>query len=816
MNAGRGRSGFWRAKDHGAWVGGAVAIAFVLATHTALAQTPADSPDEESSTPADRAEPTEGDQHGTGRGGGRGEGRAGRRHRRARPRTAERTEAAGGSDAESRASRAEEPAREPITGRAREGSRISRGDEAVEVRVIGHRADAVQKIPGSANTITKKDIDRMRPFDTAEVLRRLPGMTARQDRGAGMRLDIGVRGLDPGRSRRVLILEDGIPVAINPYAEPDLYYVPPVERLRGVEAVKGSGAILFGPQTVGGVVNLLTLQPPSQRRATLDVEGGMPRYGRVLGSYGDDVGAFRYIVQVFHKRGETARLQPYTATDVFTKLAFSTSRTGEATLKIGIHDDTAISDAVGLTREMYGRDPYRETLSPHNDLHLRRYELSLIHRQRIADRTQLKTLAYGYITNRSWERQDYDRFADPSVRYERIVGDVGIPNGAIYFRNSQILLDRRYQVAGLEPRLEHRIEGGPVAHKIDVGARMLGEGAEIAQRHSPRLDSSAGDLEIDETHQTLAFAGYVHDRIGFRPDLFVTPGVRVEHARYRRSVYRELSGAGPIDVFQRGTSEASGVIPGVGMTYGKPKAHVFAGIHSGFAPPRVFNAITPRGDDEKLKAERSTNYELGTRLRSRELGRAGLTGFASNFANQIVADTEGGVIVLVNGGTTRHVGIESDVVWTIGKMLDLPVMVDIGGRYTFQDARFVGGSTPGNLLPYAPRHIASVNLDVEHESGFGGQVAWHHTGPQFSDPNNTTTVDVTGRQGVIDSQNLVDAILRYKHARSGLSIRLALKGLVGGPFVVSRRPEGTFAGGFRQIILGLRWDHDLGGSGEKG
>ena len=103
---------------------------------------------------------------------------------------------------------------------------------------------------------------------------RVPGMTATQSEGGGLRLDVGTHGLDPGRSRRVLILEDGVPVSVNPYAEPDIYYVPMAERMRGVEVVKGSGNILFGPQTIGGVINFLTLVPPDHRHEMAELDAG--------------------------------------------------------------------------------------------------------------------------------------------------------------------------------------------------------------------------------------------------------------------------------------------------------------------------------------------------------------------------------------------------------------------------------------------------------------------------------------------------------------------------------------------------------------
>jgi Fe(3+) dicitrate transport protein len=94
-------------------------------------------------------------------------------------------------------------------------------DETAEVRVIGSTPDALQKVPGSGNVVSSEDIRKAQPLDVGEMLRRVPGVQARQEYGGGLRLDISIRGNEGGRSRRVLVLEDGVPVALNPYAEPD-------------------------------------------------------------------------------------------------------------------------------------------------------------------------------------------------------------------------------------------------------------------------------------------------------------------------------------------------------------------------------------------------------------------------------------------------------------------------------------------------------------------------------------------------------------------------------------------------------------------
>lgn len=681
--------------------------------------------------------------------------------------------------------------------------------EPLEVRVIGGKPDSLQRIPGSGTMVTRQEIERAQPTDVAEMLRRVPGVQAREEYGGGQRLDISIRGLEGGRSRRVLVLEDGIPVALNPYAEPDMYYAPPVERMRGIEVVKGSGNILFGPQTIGGVVNFLTLAPTGDQTAAVDAEGGSLGYFRGLAKYGDSYGGVRYVVQAFHKRGDGFRQESFNSTDAMAKVAFDTSRKGELTFKIGFHDDAAQSDDVGLTRDMYAANPRQGTLAPLDHLHLRRFEVSMIHEHRFSPETKLRTLIYAYDTNRIWRRQDYSRTPDPNATYDHVVGDTQLPGGAIYFLPTDTVLDRDYQVAGIEPRLEHRLNTGDVGHTFDVGARLLGETAHYQQRSGDNPTSYSGSLDYEEQHRTVAFASYVQDRIAFTDSVLVTPGVRFEHAEYHRIILRQNDGTGTHDVSTAGDSSISGFIPGLGMIVGSRKAHIFGGMHVGWAPPRVTSSITPKGASADLSAEQSINYETGARMAPNKWLKMEATGFLSNFSNQVVLNTVPGADTTeTDGGTTRHLGVEAATVVGIGKLLDLPTIVDVGVRYTFARATFVGGPYAGNLLPYAPLHSFNANLDIEHPSGFGGQVAYSHVSWQFTDVANTIDVDSTGRVGLLQSHNIVDVTAHYRHKESGISLRFTLKNALDDVYIVARRPEGIFASGFRQAVVGLRWEYE--------
>jgi Fe(3+) dicitrate transport protein len=680
----------------------------------------------------------------------------------------------------------------------------------VEVRVIGDKVDSLQRTPGSGYLISAQDIERADPWNAEEMLRRVPGVQVRQSYDGGNRIDLSIRGIESGRSRNVLMLEDGIPIAVNPYSEPDMYFTPPMEMIRGIEVVKGSGAILFGPQTTGGVVNFVTLIPPPRAQSTIDVDAGQHAYLRALAQYGDTVGSARYIVQALHRRGDGFQDAGFSETNVFAKAAFETSAKGELTAKVGFFDNSNGSGDLGLTRAMFKSDPRRDTLTPNDAMQMRRYDLSLIHEERFNADTKLKTLAYAYVLTRIWRRQDWTRSPSTAADFERIVGDPALAGDPVYFFKTATILDRTYEVAGLEPRFEHRFRTGDVGHTLDFGGRFLVETALYDQGTADSVTSFAGTSDYRESHSAIAGAGYVQDRIALRDDLLLTPGARIEGVELTRNTERQNTGSGPTDVNQQGTTDATGFIPGIGLVYGKPKMHVFGGMHLGWAPPRITSAVSPRGVPAQLRPDRSSNYELGTRLNPVRYARVETTGFVSLYTNQTVAgggDDSG--TGLVNGGPTRIYGVEGAAVFGAGTLFHWPTIVDIGARYTYSHATFVGGQYSDRFLPYAPLHSFNANVDVEHPSGFGGQVAVAYVGEQFTDSANTYYEDAAGDLGHISAHAIVDVMAHYKNKRTGLTFRLSCKGCTDDVYIVARRPNGISPAGYRQIMAGVRWDYDF-------
>ena len=130
------------------------------------------------------------------------------------------------------------------------------------LEIISDASAPYQKLPGVATVMDMQTIKLINPIGTQEMLEYIPGVNGYADDGIGnSRISIGIRGLNPRRSSRVLILEDGVPIQPALYVYPNMYYNPPAERIDRLEVIKGSGAITYGPQTMGGVINYFTRRP---------------------------------------------------------------------------------------------------------------------------------------------------------------------------------------------------------------------------------------------------------------------------------------------------------------------------------------------------------------------------------------------------------------------------------------------------------------------------------------------------------------------------------------------------------------------------
>src|SRR5512134_839966 len=180
------------------------------------------------------------------------------------------------------------------------------GEEIPRIEVIGEPED-LYRIPGSGEVLDRETLEAAHVLTVNEALRKIPGINARDEEGFGLRPNVGVRGLNPTRSTKVTLLEDGIPLSYAPYGDNASYYHPPIDRYERIDVLKGSGQLLYGPQTVGAVIGYVTPNPPEKPAGRLTLLGGNRDYLNFHGDYGWTWKKTGFLFDYLRKQGDGAR-----------------------------------------------------------------------------------------------------------------------------------------------------------------------------------------------------------------------------------------------------------------------------------------------------------------------------------------------------------------------------------------------------------------------------------------------------------------------------------------------------------------------------
>jgi len=665
-----------------------------------------------------------------------------------------------------------------------------------EVRVVGSRIaqtpESVARIPGSVEVLDRETLESSRVFTTSEALRKVSGLNLRDEEGFGLRPNVGIRGLNPTRSSKVLLLEDGIPVTYAPYGDNASYYHPPIERFERIEVLKGSGQIAYGPVTVGGVVNYVTADPPEKPSGSATLAAGNRGYFNGHLSYGGTWRGTGLQIDYLRKQGKGARENVHSGLDdVLLKVTRDLGSSQTLTLRANYYGEDSQVTYSGLTEDEWRADP-RQNPFENDRFEGDRYGASATHGLRLSDGVQLTTNLYASSFRRDWWRQSSNSSQRPNDRSDPSCG--GMQNLDTTCGNEGRL--RKYFLWGVEPRarVHHRLFG--IASETDLGVRAHFEEQERRQVNGDTPAARTGRVVENNQRKNEAYSGFLQNRF-LLGRWTVTPGVRAERIFYERTNRLANAGAGV-----SGRSALTQVVPGIGVSYrAGAGTTLFTGAHRGFSPPRTEDIIdNSTGGDVDLDSELSWNYELGARGRFAPGLEIDGTLFAMDYENQVVpASLAGGAgATLTNAGATLHEGLELSARLSTAPLLRslhdvflrisytwLPV-AEFRGERTSAVPGSAGVRVTGNRLPYAPEHLLTASVGYRHPSGLEAVVEAAHVGEQFADDRNTREPSPDGQRGLIADHTLWDATVNYEMDTLRSAFFVTVKNLFDRTVIVDR------------------------------
>lgn len=685
------------------------------------------------------------------------------------------------------------------------------------------------RIPGSVQVVGEGEL-RTQPAvfdDVHSFLRQVPGVNVQQEDGYGLRPNIGLRGTGSERSSKITVMEDGVLAAPAPYAAPSAYYFPRAGRMHAIEVRKGSSQIRYGPNTIGGALNLVSSPIPSEFSYRVDASAGSRATGQVHARMGDSEDHFGWMVEAYRSRtdgfkqldsgGDTG----FDMQDYVGKFRLNTALDAgvyqEVELKLGWYDERSDETYLGLTDADFSTSPNRRYAASQLDvMDADHQQASLRHFVRFGSGLNLTTTGYFNAFARNWyklQSVDDTGIAEVLSDPDTYASQLQLLRGAVDSEDGLALRanDRTYLSRGIQSALGLRLGSG-VTHDLEIGVRFHWDEEDRFQQEDDygirngRMYLAAAGAPGSQANRVasasaIALHATDHVRLG---RLTVSPGLRFEAIDFRREDFAAGDSERRTPESVRENS-VTAWIPGVGTSMEvATDVRAYAGVHRGFGPPGP-------GADPETESESSANFELGLEW----LGDAAsveVVGFYSDYDNilgraTLASGTEGAGDVF-NGGAARTWGLElaasADALSSGHDGWRLPLRF----AYTLTNATFQeafdsefdpwGSVQAGDDLPYVPRHQVFASAGVGHGAWSGRLAA-----------TAGSAMRTVAGQGPIAPSERTDAFFVLDggldvQVGSALTAYAALENITDARYIVARRPAGVRPGLPRTLQVGLR------------
>jgi len=178
----------------------------------------------------------------------------------------------------------------------------SRGEAADEpeelgtVHVTAPRIRSALDDPASTATVITADQFDSEFKTIPEILSHTPGINIQQYGGLGQLSTVSIRG---SSAEQVLVLLDGIPLNTCQGGGVDFSTIP-LDEVERIEVVRGGGTAVYGPDAIGGVVNIITTRPEGGWRQSTSVTYGSFDTVKAYASAHGEAASTRFLLSATH------------------------------------------------------------------------------------------------------------------------------------------------------------------------------------------------------------------------------------------------------------------------------------------------------------------------------------------------------------------------------------------------------------------------------------------------------------------------------------------------------------------------------------
>lgn len=697
-------------------------------------------------------------------------------------------------------------------------------------------------ISGSSARMTNTELQKMNQTDINKVLRSMPGIQVRDEEGFGLRPNIGMRGTPVNRSSKITVMEDGILMAPAAYADPAAYYFPTFARMSGVEVLKGSSQIKYGPYTIGGAINLLSTPIPLAFRAYAQGSYGSFGVNQQRLWVGDTKGQFSYLFEVNRlaaagfKELDGGGNTGFDRRDFLGKVRWQSQQTAQlqqtVQLKVLHTEEQAQETYLGLNYDDFHANPLRRYAGTQKDeLNLYHNHLVVQHSIKPSKNLQILTSAYLAQTFRDWGRansfggQNINAIlADPVTNSTGYAIMTGQANGEVVFRSAA----RSYFSKGLQTAAHFLIDKGAFQHKAELGLRLhqdqanrYGTQSKYQMTSGLMVLSDGGEQgnQENQIRDAWSIASFAHYKLQYK-HINISAGLRQE------TIALDFLNYGTADYSRTGSNLASANnklqvwLPGASLSYEMNNNNTFFfGVHKGFSPPGMPNT----NSNEQAKSEVALNYELGYRFTNQRQSQIQAVLFSSNYANLLGTDniSGGGMGTgeLFNAGKALVQGLELSALYLLKltKLKNMHMPLQMSYTYThasFSETFINGGGdwgsgqiSSGDYIPFITPHLLSGSIGLEHKK-WSVLLSANYVGSTRTIPGQNELIFATSNQNYalvncIEAFTIVDFSFNY-HINSYWSAYTTIQNMANNMAIVANLPQGYRSALPRALQLGFK------------
>ena len=567
-----------------------------------------------------------------------------------------------------------------------------------------------------------------------EVFSHTPGLLVSEVSNESL-MSFNYRGLgDPHETFNLNLMEDEIPLNVDPYGYPAAYFVPPSDYVDSMEFTRGGGALIYGSQP-GGAMNFITRSPRT------DTEFGF-RTKHVYGSknlystYNEISGTknnVSYLLTYHHRGSDGFRVRNSDSSIDFGSIKVGTKLSDKTKLMLQ-QDlyDSSFGEPGGLTLDRgeglanFFDDRWQTTLN-YDTLSIGRYVTSAHLNHEVSNHSSASAkLWYGYVARNS-KRQSYG--TAPSFG--------GIANG-----ETNTIQLQEFNSAGLSMRYK---QDWDLFEEYDstfaMGLRLYGVDSPFTQEKGLTPYAESGDLEKKINRQTISTALYAENKFSFGK-LSVIPGVRLE------TIHQSINEKFNVASTDLRESNDDNYVPLFGLGASYPLAsrnELYANFSQSFKPV-TYQDTLPLGPTDAvngdIKEGNLNNGELGIRGTPFSFLTFDTSLFYTEYSNQFGRVGP----VITNTGKGRYYGLDFTSEFfassVIDGLFDVNSISKIGvvslyGNASLLNAEFTGGSLDGKTPQYAPDYLVRSGVQYEPIEHFRIKLGGTFVASHFADDGNT-------------------------------------------------------------------------------